>query len=187
MRRLATTVLAAFLLTLVFSAAPAEAVKPGCDDAAAQGMKGTGNYTSDAALIARFVKNPSAPAYVLFRLKFATATCAAVKYLVTVLDAANGAVLATSDDHGPGTFSTALGAYVIEFQIPITQFQPTDTATPPNGTPSGVCVSDQVTIDLVVVHQGPSGTCAIPGGGATWPGQFLQLNPGSGGGGEFDM
>jgi len=187
MRKLATAVLAAFLLTLMFGAAPAEAVKPGCADAATQGMRGTGNYTSDAALIARFVKNPSAPAYVLFRLTFATPTCAAVKYVVNVLDAANGALLTTTEDHGPGTFSTALGAYVIEFQIPITQFQPTDTATPPNGTPSGVCVSDQVLIDLVVVHQGPSGTCQIPGGGATWPGKYLQLNPGSGGGDYFDM
>jgi len=187
MMRITTAVLGAFVLTLAFGTAPAAAVKPGCADAATQGMTGTGNYTSDAALIARFVKNPSAPAYVFVRLKFATPTCAAVKYVVTVLDAANGTLLSTSQENGPGTFSTALGAYVIEFQIPITQFQPTDSATPPNGTPTGVCVSDQVMIDEVVVHQGPSGTCQIPGGGANWPGLFLQLNSGSGGGDNFDM
>jgi hypothetical protein len=159
------------------SAGPAYAVTDPCTANAALAPGGTGNYTNDAVLIASVVKHPEASAYVLFRLKLAQPTCGGVKYDLIVRDASTGAVLGIGEDHGPGTFSTSLGQYVIEFQVPITQ-QP---------TPSGVCVSDVVTAAGEVVHRGPSGTCAIPGGGATWPGKYIQLNTSTGPGGEADM
>jgi len=165
----------------MFASADASAATSTCTSAATQGMKGTGNYTSNASLIASVVKNPSAPAYVLFRLRFSTPTCAAIKYEVTAVDAATGALLGIDQSKGPGTFSTSLGTYVIEFQIPITSFDSTTS------TPSGVCVSDRVLFDETVLHQGPSVLCQTPAGVQTWPGLYLQVDAGSGGGDDFDM
>jgi len=187
---LALIAVASIVFNVVPGAVPAQAVTDDCAAAATQPMKGTGNYTSDPALIARLVKNPEAPAYVFFKLKFLTATCAGAEYVVTVLDAADGTRLNKGEGRGPGTFFTdgVNAYYFIEFQIPIPEFQATDTLTPPNGTPSGVCVFDQVKIKDVVVHQGPTGGCFVPPGIVEpWPGLFLQLNPGGAGGGEFDM
>jgi hypothetical protein len=175
-------------------AAPARAaaVSDDCRAAASQGMTGTGIYTSDPALIARLVAHPTANAYVFFRLRFAMRTCSAVKYKLIVLDAANGRKVATQGRSGPGTYNFDADAYDLEFQVPIGDFDDEDSEeaaakTSPTGTPSGVCVNDRVRLRGDVVHQGPATICATPTGNATWHGMFLQLNPGSGGGGEFDM
>src|SRR5256885_8399592 len=182
MRKLNVALTIALVITLsVLASADASAATGACTSAATQGMKGTGNYTSNASLIASVVKNPSASAYVLFRLTFSSPTCAAVKYEVTAVDAATGAVVGIDQSKGPGTFSTALGTYVIEFQLPITSFDSTTK------TPSGVCVSDRVLFDQTVLHQGPSGGCLTPAGVQTWPGMYLELDPTGGGGFEFDM
>jgi len=176
MRQVLTAILVAALIAIT-GPAPALAVTNDCATASSQGMIGTGQYTSNADLIARLVKNPEAPAYVFFRLKFANATCAGAKYNVIAFDANTGARVGIAEDRGPGTFSTGLGAFVIEFQIPIPKFDPAA------GTPSAVCVTDVVSINDTIVHQGPlSGV-----NGCTFPGLFLALNPTGGGGGEFDM
>jgi hypothetical protein len=176
-RVLAISLLATLLLSAGTGATPAQAVTNDYSAAATQGMKGTGNYTSNADLIARLVKNPQAPAYVFFRLSFASPTCAGAKYTVIAFDANTGARAGAAEDRGPGTFSAGLGLYVIEFQIPVPQFDPSAM------TPAAVCVTDAVLINDTVVHQGPS----IGENGCTFPGLFLQLNPTGGGGGEFDM
>jgi hypothetical protein len=150
-------------------------------------MTGTGIYTSDPALIGRLVAHPSANAYVFFRLRFAMATCSAVKYKLIVLDAANGRRAGVATESGPGTYNFDADAYDVELQVPIENWQDTASTTPPSGNPSGVCVNDEVRVRNSVVHQGPAAICATPAGNATWHGMFLQLNPGSGGGGEFDM
>jgi hypothetical protein len=165
----------------MLAGADASAANSTCTSAATQGMKGTGQYTSNPTLIGSVVKNPSAPAYVLFRLTFGSPTCPAVKYEVIAVDAATGTLVGIDLSKGPGTFSPGLGAYVLEFQLPITSFNST------TNTPSGVCVSDRVVFDETVLHQGPSGGCLTPAGIQTWPGMYLELNPTGGGGGEFDM
>ena len=176
MRYVLTAVLTAVLL-FVAAPAPARAVTDDCATAATQGMIGTGLYTSDPALIARLVKNPEAQAYVFFRLKFATPTCSGAKYNVIAFDASTASRVGIDEAKGPGTFSTGLGVYVIEFQLPITSFDAT------TGTPSAVCVRDVVSINDTIVHAGPT----TGQNGCTFPGLYLALNPGGGGGGEFDM
>jgi len=171
---------AVVIMVSVFAGADASAATSTCTAAATQGLKVTGNYTSDASLIASVVKNPSASAYVLVRLKFSSPTCAAVKYEVIAVDSATGAVVGIDQSKGPGTFSTSLGTYVIEFQLPITSFDST------TNMPSGVCVSDRVVFDETVLHQGPSGGCLTPAGIQSWPGIYFELNATGGGGGEFD-
>src|SRR6266550_3351917 len=84
---------AVVIMVSVLAGADASAATSTCTAAATQGLKVTGNYTSDPSLIASVVKNPSAPAYVLVRLKFSTPTCAAVKYEVIAVDSATGAVV----------------------------------------------------------------------------------------------
>src|SRR5437773_11390934 len=106
MKRLSVTLTVAVVIAFsILASTDASAATTTCTSAAAQGMKGTGNYTSNASLIASVVKNPSASAYVLFRLTFSSPTCAAVKYEVIAVDAATGAVVGIDQSKGPGTFS----------------------------------------------------------------------------------
>src|SRR5438552_16601811 len=92
---------AVVIMVSVFAGADAPAATAACSSAAAHGLKVTGNYTSDASLIASLVKNPSASAYVPGRLKLSSPTCAAVKYEVIAAASATGAVAGREQSKGP--------------------------------------------------------------------------------------